>query len=122
MDYSANTDPNDPLASPALSQKILAAFPPTLIMTGTRGWDMSAAVQTQRELTRAGVQADLHLWDGVGHCFMADARLPEATESIAVLAKFFDRHLGDAPPACSIAVKKRRCGRPLTDDDDWTLA
>jgi acetyl esterase/lipase len=38
MDYTANADPNDPLASPALSPSILRAFPPTLLITGTRAF------------------------------------------------------------------------------------
>lgn len=55
---------------------------------------MSAAVQTQRDLTKAGVEADLHLWDGLGHCFFNDADLPESKEAYVVISKFFDKHLG----------------------------
>lgn len=93
MNYTANTDPSDPLVSPALSPTILAKFPPTLLITGTRSHDMSAAVQTQRELTKVGVEADLHVWDGMGHCFYFDADLPESEEAYAVITKFFDAHL-----------------------------
>ena len=77
MNYTGNTDRSDPLVSPALSPTVLAKFPPTLLVTGTRAYDMSAAVQTQRELTKVGVEADLHLWDGMGHCFFFDVDLPE---------------------------------------------
>ena len=94
MDYTGNTNKEDPLASPALSPAILAKFPPTLLLTGTRAWDMSAAAQTQRALTNVGVEADLHLWDGMGHCFLVDSGMPESREAYAVIARFFDRHLG----------------------------
>jgi acetyl esterase/lipase len=94
MNYTGNTDPNDPLASPALSPPTLAKFPPTLLITGTRAYEMSAAVQTQRELSKAGVDADLHIWDGMGHCFLIDADTPESKEAYVVIARFFDAHLG----------------------------
>jgi epsilon-lactone hydrolase len=94
LQYVGNTDLNDPLVSPALSPPLLANFPPTLLITGTRAYDMSAAVQTQRELTKSGVEADLHLWDGLGHCFLLDVNLPESLEAYSVIAKFFDSHLG----------------------------
>jgi len=54
---------------------------------------MSAAVETHRRLVKAGVEADLHLWDGVGHCFVFDVDLPESKEAYDVTGKFFDRHL-----------------------------
>ena len=99
MDYIGNTDPKDPLVSPALSSTILAKFPPTLLLTGTRAYDMSAVVQTQRELTKAGVEANLHLWDGLGHAFYLFPELPESKEAYAVIADFFNSHLGISPPA-----------------------
>lgn len=92
--YLADADLTDPMVSPALSPSVLEKFPPTLLITGTRAFDMSAAVQTQRALTNAGVEADLHLWDGMGHCFIYDVDLPEAQEAFAVMTKFFDSHLG----------------------------
>lgn len=92
--YLANADLSDPLVSPALSPAVMANFPPTLLITGTRAYDMSAAVQTQRVLTKAGVDADLHMWDGMGHCFFIDVDLPESQEAFAVMTKFFDTRLG----------------------------
>lgn len=95
MNYIGNTSPTDPLVSPALSPRMLAKFPPTLLIAGTRAFDMSAAVQTQRELTKAGVVANLHLWDGMGHCFFVNnVDLPESKEAYAVITQFFDTRLG----------------------------
>jgi acetyl esterase/lipase len=93
--YLSHADLSDPLVSPALSPNVMARFPPTLLITGTRAYDMSAAVQTQRVLTKVGVEADLHLWDGMGHCFFIDVDLPESQEAFAVMTKFFDTHLGN---------------------------
>jgi acetyl esterase/lipase len=73
---------------------MMSKFPPTLLITGTRAYDMSAAVQTQRALTKAGVKADLHVWDGMGHCFFFDVDLPESQEAFAVMTKFFSTRLG----------------------------
>lgn len=92
--YISNVDPADPYVSPGESPQLLAKFPPTLILTGTRAYDMSAAVETHRQLVRSGAEADLHLWDALGHCFFFDTDLPESKEAFDVMAKFFDRHLG----------------------------
>jgi epsilon-lactone hydrolase len=92
--YLSNADFKDPLVSPALSPAMMSKFPPTLLITGTRAYDMSAAVQTQRALTKAGVEADLHIWDGMGHCFFIDVDLPESQEAFAVVTKFFNTRLG----------------------------
>jgi acetyl esterase/lipase len=94
LDYLSDAVLTDPLVSPALSPPVLARFPPTLLITGTRSYDMSAAVQTQRELDKAGVEADLHLWNGMWHCFTLDTELPESQEAFLVMTQFFDTHLG----------------------------
>jgi epsilon-lactone hydrolase len=73
---------------------MMSKFPPTLLITGTRAYDMSAAVQTQRALTREGVEANLHVWDGMGHCFFFDVDLPESREALSVITKFFSSRLG----------------------------
>jgi acetyl esterase/lipase len=96
--YFRPEDVNDPLASPILSPQTLKQFPPTLIITATRAMEMSAAVNTHRELVKAGVEADLHMWDGLGHAFFYDASLPEAQEAFDVMAGFFRKHLKLAAP------------------------
>ncbi len=55
--------------------------------------DMSSAVNTHRELVKAGVDADLHVWDGLGHAFFYDIDLPESREAFDVMAAFFRKHL-----------------------------
>lgn len=92
--YFKGVDTDDPLASPVRSDEILARFPPTLLITATRAQEMSAAINTHRQLTRAGVAADLHLWDGLGHAFFYDPALPESREAFDVMTRFFSEHLG----------------------------
>lgn len=92
--YLLHADLTSPLVSPALWPEVLSKFPPTLLLTGTRAWDMSAAVQTHRQLIKAGATAELHLWDGMGHCFFLDEDLQESREAYDILVKFFDAHLG----------------------------
>lgn len=101
--YLSEVDLTDPLVSPALSPTVLAQFPPTLVLTGTRAWDMSAAVQTHRELVKVGVAADLHLWDGMGHCFFLEEDLPESREAYGVVSRFFDQHLTNGIGAAHMA-------------------
>ncbi len=91
--YFEDADLTDPLASPVLSPEILKHFPPTLLITATRAMEMSAAVNTHRELVKAGVAADLHMWDGLGHAFFYDPALPESREAFDVMTGFFRKNL-----------------------------
>ncbi|MEO8721932.1 MAG: alpha/beta hydrolase fold domain-containing protein [Sphingobium sp.] len=91
--YLEGVDLSGPLVSPGNHPDVLAKFPPTLVLTGTRGFDMSAAIQTHRNLLKAGATAQLNIWDGMGHCFFSDPDLPESKEAFTVMAKFFDRWL-----------------------------
>ena len=79
--------------SPVVSPSILRKFPPTLLITGTRSAELSAAANTHAQLVKAGVVADLHVWDGMWHAFFFDSSLPESREVYDVMAKFFARHL-----------------------------
>ncbi len=95
--YFGDNDRNNPLASPAVSPAMLAGFPPTLILTETRGGELSAAVHTHAELVKCGVETDLQVWEGMWHGFyVLYPDLPESREAFDVIVKFFDRHLG--PP------------------------
>jgi acetyl esterase/lipase len=73
---------------------LLSRFPPTLFITGSRAPELSSAINTHRLLTKAGVRADLHVWDGMGHGFFNNVDLPESREAFDVIARFFQVHLG----------------------------
>ena len=82
------------ILNPASSQEVLSFFPPTLLVTGTRSTEMSQVIETHRQLVRAGVDSDLHIWDGMWHGFSGTGDLfPEAQEALAVIVEFFDRNL-----------------------------
>ena len=94
LPYFKGADASDPLVLPANSPEMLKKFPPTLLITGTRDFAMSSVLQSQRLLTKAGVETDLHVWDGMWHSFFSDPELPESKEAYAVMVAFFDKHLG----------------------------
>jgi len=94
LGYFTGTDPKDPLVSPANSPEVLAKFPPTLVITGTRGFELSAALYTHEQLVKAGVDTELHVWEGLFHGFFYNAEVPESKDALNVIVKFFDRHLG----------------------------
>jgi epsilon-lactone hydrolase len=92
--YLVDADPMDPMVSPAVSQDVLAKFPPMLVITGTRGFELSNAVYSHTQLVKAGVEADLHVWEGFFHGFFYNPDVPESRDCYDVIVKFFDRHLG----------------------------
>lgn len=96
MDYLAGTDPNDPLIAPATDPAVLAQFPPTLIVSATRGFDLSNAVHTHIQLTKLDVPAELYVWEGMFHGFFYNPDVPESRECYDVIVKFFRKWLGKA--------------------------
>jgi epsilon-lactone hydrolase len=94
LGYFSGTDPNDPLVSPMNSAEVLAKFPPTLLITGTRDFAMSGTIHTDAELTKRGVKTELHVWDGLFHGFFYNADVPESRDAFNVMINFFDRNLG----------------------------
>lgn len=92
--YLAGANPNDPLTSPRVSMDVLKKFPPTLFVTGTRAMEFSSAVYSREQLVKAGVDTDLHVWDGMFHGFWYNPDVPESREAYNVMVKFFDKHLG----------------------------
>jgi monoterpene epsilon-lactone hydrolase len=94
LPYFKGASPSDPMVYPGNSLAILAKFPPTLLITGTRDFTMSSELKSQQLLTNAGVDAELHVWDGMWHSFFSDPEMPESREAYAVMVSFFDRHLG----------------------------
>ncbi len=94
MDYFAGTDADDPLIAPASSPETLALFPPTLIVTGTRSFELSNAAYTHAQLVKHGVEADLHVWEGMFHGFFYNPDVPESRECYDVIVDFFSQRLG----------------------------
>ncbi|WP_428610596.1 alpha/beta hydrolase [Sedimenticola sp.] len=85
-----------PLDSPGSYDNIMAKFPPTLLINGgLRDFSLSMVMVTHAQLVRLGVEADLHIWEGMSHIFQNNPEFPESREAYNVTVKFFDTHLGD---------------------------
>lgn len=93
--YFEGVDQNDPLVTPGLFPEVLAQFPPTLVVSGTRDIAMSNAVITHTELLKADVEADLFIQEGLGHGhFFLFPGSQESATAYKVIWDFFDSHLG----------------------------
>ncbi len=92
--YFEGANMDDPMVSPATSPAVMAKFPPTLLITGTRAPDMSPAIYTHSQLIKAGVPGDLIVGEGLGHCYIYQATTPEAQDAYEAIIKFFRRNLG----------------------------
>jgi epsilon-lactone hydrolase len=82
----------DPLVSPIYAD--LSGLPPTLCITGTRDLFLSATSTFERALLRAGVNAQLVVFDSMPHAFWFMIGTPESKEALNTMAQFFDAHLG----------------------------
>jgi len=94
QDYFSGASSKDPLVLPISSKEVLSRFPPTLLIAGSRDFMVSSLFKSQAALADAGVDAELHVWDGMWHAFFFDPDLPESREVYAVVVRFFARHLG----------------------------
>ena len=94
LGYFEGADLHSPLVSPAVSPQVLAKFPPSLIITGTRGFELSSAVYTHTQLVKNGAVAELHVWEGLFHGFFYNPDVPESRDCYDVIVRFFDRSLG----------------------------
>lgn len=94
LGYFSTAKMDDPLVQPAKSPEMLSKFPPTLIITATRDFAMSGAIHTDVLLRKAGVDSELHVWDGLFHGFFYNPDVPESREAFEIMIKFFDKHLG----------------------------
>jgi monoterpene epsilon-lactone hydrolase len=91
--YANGHDLKDPMLSPVYGD--MHGFPPTILTTGTRDLLLSNTVRVHRKLRQAGVEAELHVYEGQSHAqYMRDVNAPETKEAFEELARFFGKHLG----------------------------
>jgi epsilon-lactone hydrolase len=91
--YANGHDLADPMLSPVYGD--MQGFPPALLTTGTRDLLLSNTVRVHRKLRQAGVEAELHVYEGQSHAhYIRESSAPEAREAFEEIARFFDRHLG----------------------------
>jgi acetyl esterase/lipase len=94
LPYLAGVPLTDALAYPAEATAVLAKFPPTLLITGSRDFAASSEATMARRLADAGVDARLFVFDGMPHAFFMTPGLPESQEAYRLISGFFDRELG----------------------------
>lgn len=88
--YAGDEDLRNPYLSPVFGD-FDKGFPPTMIATGTRDLLLSPSVMLHRALRRAGIDADLHVWDAAPHGNFPVA--PERTEQAVEEELFIAKHL-----------------------------
>ena len=90
--YAGEANLAEPGVSPLFGD--LAGLPPTLLVSGTRDLFLSDSARVQRKLRRAGVTAELQLFDGQSHGqYLFDPAAPETREMFVEIARFLDAHL-----------------------------
>lgn len=91
--YFDGTDDKDPSAWPAWHLDVMAKFPPTLIITGTRAMDLSPAIYTNSQLLKAGVRSTLIVGESQGHCYYYQISIPEGRDACDQIVRFFKENL-----------------------------
>ena len=90
--YAHGHDLKDPQLSPIYGD--FTGMPPAILTSGTRDLFLSNTVRTHRKLRRAGVVAELMVFEGFSHAqYLFNPTAPETHEMFGELAAFFDRHL-----------------------------
>lgn len=90
--YAGKLDLRDPNVSPIYGDFL--GFPPTYLISGTRDLVLSDTVRAHRALRRAGVEADLNIYEGQSHGdYIYVMNAPESHEHYAELNRFVLSHL-----------------------------
>ncbi len=90
--YVQGHDPKNPMLSPLYGD--FQGLPPTILTTGTRDLVLSDTVRVHRKLRRAGVEADLQVYEGLSHAqYLFDQTLTVSKEVFGEVTRFFDAHL-----------------------------
>lgn len=88
--YSGQTAPTSPAVSPARGD--LKGWPPTLCVSSTRDFLLSATADFCRKLDTAGDDARMIVFDGLPHAFWSYIEAPESDAAFAGMARFLNRH------------------------------
>lgn len=91
--YFASADLSDPLVLPGSHPEMLAQFPPSLLITGTRDFAASSVSVMHRRLLAAGAVSHFVNFDGMWHAHHMAVDLPESRETFDLIARFFDAYL-----------------------------
>lgn len=89
--YAGTLDPAAPELSPARAP--LDGWPPTLCISSTRDFLLSATADFCRRIDAAGGDARLIVHDGLPHAFWSYIEAPESDAAFADMARFLNRQL-----------------------------
>jgi acetyl esterase/lipase len=90
--YAGDHDMRDPYLSPVFGD-FSKGFPPTILVSGTRDILLSSTVMMHRALRRAGLSAELHVFEAMPHGGFGHTT-PEDRELRAECARFVRERLG----------------------------
>ena len=91
--YAAGHDLTDPYVSPLFAD-YGKGFPPGFVQSGTRDLFLSNSVMIHRKLRRAGIEAELHVWEAMPHGGFGFGPAPENREIDDELRRFIAKHAG----------------------------
>lgn len=89
--YANGHNLKDPYLSPVYGN--FKNFPPTILTTGSRDLFLSNTIRVHRNMRRAGVVADLNVYEGMSHAQFGGPDSPEAREIFQNIGRFFDERL-----------------------------
>ncbi len=92
--YAGKEDLRNPLISPLYGD--FKGFPPTILVTGTRDLLLSDTVRVHRKLRQAGVEAQLHVFEGLSHAeYIELFNSQESKDAWTEVANFFAKRLSN---------------------------
>jgi len=90
--YAGAHDRKEPLLSPVYGD--LSGFPPTILISGTRDLFLSNTVRVHQKLLKAGVEAQLLVFEAASHAeYLVAPDSPESADAFNEAAQFLTRHL-----------------------------
>lgn len=92
--YMEAADPKDPTAYPGSFDSVLARFPPTLLLVGTRESHFSPTIVAHTKLLKLGVDSSLYVMEGAWHAaHVYSVGTSEAHDANAYIARWFLQRL-----------------------------
>jgi epsilon-lactone hydrolase len=94
--YYGDADPRNPWISPVYANP--KGLPPVFIQVGSHEIMLDDSVRFIEGAKAAGVNAEVHIWDGMVHCFAFFAPMfDEATQAMAELCAKISEYAGQEP-------------------------
>jgi acetyl esterase/lipase len=84
--YARDHDLSMPMLSPVFAD--LHGLPPMMIHVGDDEILLSDAIRLAERAEQATLLVELHIWEGLWHCFFAWSGLPESQQTLAMVADF----------------------------------